>query len=120
MLKIIITIFIGLIGWSIERLIVWINRRVQESKYIENMTKAKEIVKSVVEKLYQTVVEKEKEAGVFTRVRQRQILQIAMEHSKRHMDKSLQRFINKEYKDIRIWLQTQIEATIYNLKHKVA
>lgn len=120
MLKIILTIFIGLIGWSVERIIVWINRRVQESKFIENVTKAKEIVQSVVEKLYQTIVEKEKEAGVFTTIRQRQVLQMAVEQSRRYMNKSLQHFLVKEYKDIRIWLQTQIEATIYRLKHNAA
>lgn len=120
MLKILLSILMALVGWVVQRLIVYINKKLKESKYKQKLEKAITIVKSIVENLYQTEVQQAKKIGGFTAVKQQQVLQQAIEQSKNYMDKSVIRFLNKEYKDVNQWLQTQIESTIYTLKRQVA
>lgn len=120
MLKILVSICMALVGWVIQRAIVYLNNKLKESKFKQKLNKAITIVKNVVENLYQTIVQKDKEAGVFTLKKQKFVLQQAVEQSKNYMHKSVKKFICKEFKDINQWLQTQVEATIYSLKRQAA
>lgn len=119
MTKAILVIITGLFAWGMERFVAWLNTKIKASKLSTKLNEAKEIVQNVVKKVYQSYVQDRKKAGgSLTEEQKAEAKQMTIDECKALINDNLQKYIMKKLGNLDTWLGTQIEATIYTLKHK--
>lgn len=117
-LPIVSLVLTALASWGVERLVAYINEKLKDTKSAKYLNGAISVVASAVKTTYQTYVESLKHENAFTKEAQVEALNKAKEMAIMQLSASTQDYIKTNFGDINVWLQTAIEAAIYDLKNK--
>ncbi len=117
-LSIIGIIFTIIVTFIIERLTVFINCKIKNSKTLKYTTDAIEIIFKAVKTTYQTYVEELKNKNMFNADAQKIALNKAIEQVQKEMSDDIKLYIKTNFGDINEWIENQIEAALYDLKNK--
>lgn len=106
---------ISLLG---AKLVSWLSTKIKNEKANKMIKTATEIVVSVVKTVFQTYVDALKKEGKFDKESQILALTKAKDIALSQMTEDVKEFIQTNYRELDLWLTTQIEATINTLKMK--
>lgn len=106
----------ALASWIVTKVTTLINTKVKNGKSQAYLTAAVSIVSSVVKATYQTYIESIKGTEAWTAEAQQQALTNSVTTAKTQLSREVQEYITRTFGDVDRWLQTQIEASIYDLK----
>lgn len=110
-------VIIPLITLLGSKLIKWISSKVDNEKTSKYITEATTIVLDAVKCVFQTYVEALKKAGNFGKEAQLAALTKAKDIVLAQLSGDIKEYINKNFGDVDIWINTQIEASINTLKN---
>ncbi len=85
---------------------------------VKHINKAMKIVKSSVNTIMQTYVDQLKKSNSFSLEEQKKALEKAIVLVNMQLNKDTREYIIKNYSDLNLWITTQIEGYINNLKKK--
>lgn len=108
----------ALATWAVERLTTWLNSKIKDKQALGYLTDAVNVVQTVVKEVYQTYVETLKNTNAFTAEAQKTALNKAIEKAKIIMSTETREYIEKNYGDFTVWITSQIESVLYDLKNK--
>lgn len=108
----------ALATWAVERLIDWLNSKIKDKQALGYLTDAVKVVQTVVKEVYQTYVENLKNTNAFTAEAQKTALNKAIEKAKIIMSTETREYIENNYGDFTVWITSQIESVLYDLKNK--
>ncbi len=117
LISIIGIVLTAFVSWGIERLISWLNTKIDNEKVASLLTSALETVETCVKSTYQTYVETLKEEGSFDAEAQKTALNKALDEIKETLSEEATKYIEENFGDLDEWIATQIEAAIYTLKN---
>ena len=106
----------GLCSWLTTKLITWLNTKIKDKKVAGYITSITEIVMSAVKQVMQTYVDSLKQEGAFTEDKQKEALEKCLTIIESQLTDELKSYITENFGDMTSYLQTQVEAMIYNLK----
>lgn len=109
-------IITGLISWATTVVVNWLNTKIKDKKMAQHATALFEIVMNSVKTISQTYVETIKKEGKFTKENQEKAFQMAIDLIKGQLTPELIKYITENFGDVEVYLRTQIESTIFNLK----
>lgn len=109
-------IITGLISWATTVVVNWLNTKIKDKKMAQHATALFEIVMNSVKTISQTYVETVKKEGKFTKENQEKAFQMAIDLIKGQLTPELIKYITENFGDVEVYLRTQIESTIFNLK----
>lgn len=109
----------ALATWAVERLTAWLNSKIKDKQALGYLADAVKVVQTVVKEVYQTYVENLKNTNAFTAEAQKTALNKAIEKAKIIMSTETREYIEKNYGDFTVWITSQIESVLYDLKNKV-
>lgn len=110
-------IITGLISWATTVVVNWLNTKIKDKKMAQHATALFEIVMNSVKTISQTYVETMKKEGKFTQENQEKAFQMALDLIKGQLTPELIKYITENFGDVEVYLRTQIESTIFNLKY---
>lgn len=119
LLSIISIVLTALISWAAERLIVFINSKISNSKYAKYLTDAVGVITRAVKTTYQTYVQSLKDKDMFTAEAQKEALTMAKDMVLKQLSTDVKQYITDNFGDIETWLNGTIESLIYDLKNNV-
>ena len=79
---------------------------------------ATNVVSNAVKATYQTYVESIKGTDAWTKDAQEEALKLAIAAARMQLSADVEKFINDNFGDVEMWIKSQIEATLYDLKNK--
>lgn len=106
----------GLISWATTALVTWLNTKIKDKKMAQHATAVFEIVMNSVKTIAQTYVDTMKKEGKFTKENQEKAFQMALDLIKGQLTPELIKYIQDNFGDLELYLKTQIESVIFNLK----
>lgn len=109
-------ILASLMAWVLAKVKTLIDSKVNDDKAREFLMSATSIISSTVKMTYQTYVEEIKGTDAWTAEAQRNALQKAANAARLQMTEELKAYITTHYGDLEMWIETQIEAELYDLK----
>lgn len=109
-------IITGLISWATTVVVNWLNTKIKDKKMAQHATALFEIVMNSVKTISQTYVELMKKEGKFDKENQEKAFQMALDLIKGQLTPELIKYITENFGDVEVYLRTQIESTIFNLK----
>lgn len=109
-------IITGLISWATTVVVNWLNTKIKDKKMAQHATALFEIVMNSVKTISQTYVETMKKEDKFTKENQEKAFQMALDLIKGQLTPELIKYITENFGDVEVYLRTQIESTIFNLK----
>lgn len=115
---IVTVIVIPLITLIGTKLVTWINSKINNEKASNMLTTATNAVISAVRTVLQTYVDSLKKEGRFDEASQKLALFKAKDIALSQIGVDVQMYIEDTYRDLDVWLTTQIEATINALKNR--
>ena len=118
LLSVVSIVLTALISWLTQRLIVWINSKIVNSKYAKYLTEIVDIVSRAVKATYQTYVQSLKDKNMFTKDAQLFALQQAKDMILAQLSQGAKKYIENNFGDLEQWLNSMIESTIYELKNQ--
>ncbi len=118
LLSVVSIVLTALISWLTQRLIVWINSKIANSKYAKYLTEIVDIVSRAVKATYQTYVQSLKDKNMFTKDAQLFALQQAKDMILAQLSQGAKKYIENNFGDLEQWLNSMIESTIYELKNQ--
>lgn len=104
--------------WASERLISWLNTKIKNTKYAKYLADALDVTSRVVKATYQTYVESMKGQNAFTEDAQKKALTDAKNAIIKQLSEETKVYIEKNFNDVDAWIESSIEAVIYDLKNK--
>ena len=107
----------ALISWGLSLLTALVKAKVNNETVKEYLTNALDIVDSAVKTTYQTYVESLKAENKFDKDAQLAALQKAKYTIISQLSAGAKDYITQAYGDLDAWIETQIEAKLYNLKN---
>jgi len=113
-IKIVLTV---VLSWASERLIVFINEKLKDTKYAKYLTDAVDIVTRAVKTTYQTYVEALKDKNAFTKEAQKEALSQAVAIVKTQLNDEAKAYIEGNFGDLEAWIVNCIESVLYDLKN---
>lgn len=113
-IKIVLTV---VLSWASERLIVFINEKLKDTKYAKYLTDAVNIVTRAVKTTYQTYVEALKDKNAFTKEAQKEALSQAVAIVKTQLNDEAKAYIEGNFGDLEAWIVNCIESVLYDLKN---
>lgn len=113
-IKIVLTV---VLSWASERLIVYINEKLKDTKYAKYLTDAVDIVTRAVKTTYQTYVEALKDKNAFTKEAQKEALSQAVAIVKTQLNDEAKAYIEGNFGDLEAWIVNCIESVLYDLKN---
>lgn len=111
-------IITGLVSWSVERLVAFLNSKIKNAKALQYLTDAVGIVANAVKATYQTYVQALKDKDIFTADAQKTALSVAVNQAQNQMSNELKNYITNNFGDLTEWITSQIEVALYDLKKK--
>lgn len=111
-------IITGLVSWSVERLVAFLNSKIKNAKALQYLTDAVGIVANAVKATYQTYVQALKDKDIFTADAQKTALSVAVNQAQSQMSNDLKNYITNNFGDLTEWITSQIEVALYDLKKK--
>lgn len=114
-------IILGIIGVVISGLGALISFLI--NKYVKNneartlLNELHEIVKDVVQDVYQTYVDTLKKGGMFDADAQKKALDMALEKINASLSEKLKKWLDANYADAQAFIKTLIESAIFSLKN---
>ena len=115
---IVTTILLPLISLIGAKLIRYLSNKIKNDKASQMLKMATEIVINAIKTVFQTYVDALKKEEKFDKESQVITFQKAKTVLITQMTDNVKRFIESTYGNLDIWIDTQIESTINNLKTK--
>ncbi len=116
-LSVVSVVLTALVSWLTQRLVVWINSKISNTKNAKYLTDAVEIISRAVKVTYQTYVQSLKDQNLFDKDAQMQALSQAKEMALSQLSQDTKDYIANSFGDIEAWIGDMIESTIYDLKN---
>lgn len=116
-LGVVSVIVTGLAGWGVTALTSFLNNKVKDKKasnYLETITT---LVGNAVKEVYQTYAETLKKEGKFDENAQKIALENCLKQIQSQLAPELVTYITDNFGDMKEYLISLIESTIYNLKN---
>ncbi len=107
----------ALLSWLGQRITVWVNSKIKNTKTQSYLTSAIDAVVRSVKMTYQTYVEGLKGKDMFTSDAQLQALKMARDAAISQLSDEVKNFVQQNFGDLEAWVNSTIEATIYDLKN---
>ena len=111
-------IITSLAGWGVAIFKNWVSSKIKDKHLAELVTRTFDIITDAVKSVYQTFVESLKAEGKFTKEAQAEAKEKALEIIKSRFTPDIVDYVKENYGDLEAWVNTQIEAVLYNLKNK--
>ena len=107
----------GLASFVVAKFTEWINHKLKDQKAATWLSTIMEIIMTAVKETYQTYVESLKAEGKFDAEAQKVALEKAYEFIVSNLTQEAKDFIEANYGDLKSWIISKIESTIYTLKN---
>lgn len=107
----------AIVGWAAERLVAFLNSKLENTKYAKHINGAVDIVTRAVKTTYQTYVESLKGDNIFTAEAQTEALSKAGKLAIEQMTQDTQAYIANNFGNVEQWVSNTIESVIYDLKN---
>ena len=107
----------ALVSWGLSLLTAIIKSKVKNETVVKYLNGALGIVDSAVKETYQTYVQSLKAEGKFDKDAQLAALQKAKYTILSQLTEGAKEYLKEAYGDLDAWIQTQIEAKLYDLKN---
>ncbi len=117
LLSVVSIVLTALVTWGAERLIALINCKLNNSKYAKYLVDATNIIATAVKSTYQTYVQSLKNEDIFTKETQEKALEQAREMAISQLSFEVKNYIEKNFGNVEIWINSNIESIIYDLKN---
>lgn len=118
LLAIIGIIVTSLVSWLVERVIVFINSKIQNNKNANILSNIVRIIGDAVKATYQTYAQALKDKDMFDKDAQINALNQAIDKIESKLTCDMKDFIAKNFGDANAWIKDMIESIIYDLKNK--
>ena len=115
-IKIIVGIAVALLSWLGERIIVLINSKIKNEKIARYLSNVTLVVTDAVKATQQEIVDTLKKEGKFDLKAQSLALETAKSKVRLNLTEQTKSFIEENYGDFELWLETAIHATLFNIK----
>lgn len=102
--------------WIAERIIAWINAKLDGDKNAKYLVDAVNIVTGAVKATYQTYVQSLKDKGLFDKDAQDKALKSARNIAVEQLTEGTKNYIIEHYGDLETWITNAIESVLYDLK----
>lgn len=110
----------GLASWLTQRIIAFLNKKIENQKAQAALITATEIVSDSVKLVTQTFVDNLKKEGKFNKDAAQEAFNLALKNVENTMSPEIKSFISNQYGDLIAWITTKIEATIFDTKNKIS
>lgn len=117
LLSVVSIVLTALVTWGAERLIALINCKLNNSKYAKYLVDATNIIATAVKSTYQTYVQSLKNEDMFTKETQGKALVQAREMAISQLSCEVKNYIGKNFGNVEVWINSNIESIIYDLKN---
>ena len=115
-IKIVVGIAVALLSWLGERIIVLINSKIKNEKIARYLSNVTLVVTDAVKATQQEIVDTLKKTGKFDLEAQSLALETAKSKVRLNVTEQTKAFIEENYGDFELWLETAIHATLFNIK----
>ena len=106
----------SLVSWAVALLIQYLNNKIKDKRAAKWMTEITLIITNAVQNVFQSFVDTLKKEGKFDEKAQKESRERAITIIKSQMRDELISYVINNYGDLEDWLNSQIEAIIYQLK----
>ena len=106
----------SLVSWAVALLIQYLNNKIKDKRAAKWMTEITLIITNAVQNVFQSFVDTLKKEGKFDEKAQKEARERAITIIKSQMRDELISYVINNYGDLEDWLNSQIEAIIYQLK----
>lgn len=106
----------GLVGWGVTTLTTWLNSKIKDKKIAQITCTLTTIVSDAVMEVFQCFVETLKKNGKFDTQAQKEAKERAMDIIMNKLTPELKNYISSNFGDIKEWISSKIETTIYSFK----
>lgn len=115
----IVSVLLATLGaWVLAKVKSLINAKIKNEKARALLDSATTVVSNVVKATYQTYVESIKGTEAWTKDAQEKALQNAVTAARSQLSEEVEKYISDNFGDVKTWIKTIIESTLYNLKNK--
>ena len=115
-IRITVSISVALLTWLGERIIVLINSKIKNDKIARYLSNATLVVTDAVKATQQEIVDTLKKEGKFDREAQSRALETAKSKIRLNLTEQTKAFIEENYGNFEMWMETAIHATLFNIK----
>lgn len=112
------TLGIGIVSWLSERLIKFINTKIQNEKFAHYLTAATTAVTDAVKAVQQEYVDGLKKAGKFDEEAAKEALMRAKVKVLEALSVETRKYITENIGDINKWIETTIHSVLHDMKEK--
>ncbi len=116
LITIISTLLTALSSWLLIKLKNYLSTKTKNQQVQALLSKAVATVSTVVKATYQTYVEAIKGTEAWTLESQKHALHQATKVIQEELSTEAKKLIQSNFGDLNIWIKTQIESTLYDLK----
>lgn len=117
-IKIIVGLAVALLSWLGERIIVLINSKIKNDKIARYLSNATLVVTDAVKATQQEIVDTLKKEGKFDLEAQSVALETTKSKIRQNLTEQTKAFIEENYGNFEMWMETAIHSELYNLKNK--
>ena len=111
-------ILTGIVTIVMKKLTSWLGAKTENAQFTKILSNALGVVESTVKATYQTYVGELKDKNMFDTTAQKTALNRAKDTILLQLSSNAKRYITDAYGDVEVWITSNIESAIYNLKNQ--